>query len=188
MGSLSFCASGEDVVGAWLLDVVVEASLTWRTGNRPLPPTVTCFAFPTRELAVLRTDGFGESPLVWPGINTCRVLLFPVSGVVCVLPERPDSDDELDLRETIRGAAFATAVAGMGWVVASSHTTSEAIESRISEGVIDAMVYRVSLLLLYLISLLPEVTEEVADQVLSLRSPGRKNSASPSLLSGLFGG
>ena len=50
------------------------------------------------------------------------------------------------------------------------------------------LLYRVSLLLLYRVSLLPDAMLDVPDQVLSLRSPGRKNSASPSLLSGLFGG
>lgn len=37
-------------------------------------------------------------------------------------------------------------------------------------------------------SRLSELIEDVPDHVLSLRSPGRKKSMSPSLLSGLFGG
>ncbi len=93
----------------------------------------------------------------------------------------PDSeaDDVLDLTDTMRGAKRVAAVAGIGWEDASFVNMSEPTESRMSDGEIEAMVYRVSRL--------SELIDDDPDHVLSRRSPGRKNRASPSLLSGLFG-
>ena len=71
---------------------------------------------------------------------TCSVLALPFSGVGGESLESADSEEVFDFTETIRGATFATAVAGIGCVVASSHAMSEAMESRTSDGVIDAMV------------------------------------------------
>jgi hypothetical protein len=132
-------AKGEETVGACLLvPVAVEASLVWRTGKRPLiPPTWTCFAFPAE-----RTDVLGESPLPWPGIITCSPFGLPSSGdctELLLLAER-ELEDVLDLTDTMRGASRVAAVAGMGVEAALSMNVSEATESRMSEGEMEAIV------------------------------------------------
>ncbi len=70
----SFSASGDEMLGAWLLvEVTVDASLTLRTGNRPLLPTVTCLTLPA-----LRKELLGARPAPWPGIITCSVFTLPL--------------------------------------------------------------------------------------------------------------
>jgi hypothetical protein len=49
-------------------------------------------------------------------------------------------DDVLDLTETMRGASLVAAVAGIGCELASFMKVSDATESRISDGEIEAMV------------------------------------------------
>ena len=146
----SCSARGEDTAGACLVDEEADASLGCRIGKRPFPPTVTCFGLANVELDELFTDGFGESPLPCPGIITCSILTRPSSsGVIEVCVDPGASDELLDFTDTIRAPTAREAVdAGIGWAVASSKKASEATESRISEGEIDAIVYRVSRLLL----------------------------------------
>lgn len=54
--------------------------------------------------------------------------------------DESDSEPLYDLRETMRGAAACETAVGIGAAVASSKKTSEATESRASDGVIDCMV------------------------------------------------
>lgn len=91
-----------------------------------------------------------------------------------------------DLTDTIRGAIRAAVVAGIGVADASSTYTSDAIESRARDGVMEYLVYR---LLVYLVSLsvLPDRMEELPEYVLPRRSPIPKKSSSPWLLKGLLG-
>jgi hypothetical protein len=184
-GSSVCSASGDDTVGACLPDEEADALLASRLGAFPFaPPTVTCFTFAKVELDELFTDGFGERLLPCPGIITCSIFTLPSSsGVTDVCVEPGVSDELLDLTETIRAAPVGRAAvdAGMGCAVASSQKTeSVATESRIKDGEIDAIVYRVSLLLLYRVSRLPDLMLDAPDHVLSRKSPGRKNRASPS--------
>lgn len=73
-----------------------------------------------------------------------------------------------------------TCVAGIGGGAESSIYTSDIMDERARDGVIDCLVYCVSLLS-------ADLNEEESEYVLPRRSPGRKNRASPSLLRGLFG-
>lgn len=175
-GMSGMCRGGD--VG---VDVPEDASLACRTGKRPLlllPPRVTCVALP-------RTDDVGEGP--WPGTITGTSLILSVacsSGVPGELSESGvDGVDDAVLTETIRGARRAAVVAGMGAAAASSQYTSDAMDSRASEGVIDCMVYLVSRLLLRFASRIDDAPE----YVLPLRSSMPKNNASPPWLNGLAG-
>ena len=116
-GSSVCSASGEEIAGACLIDVVVDASLACRIGKRPLLLTVTCFGLANVELALLFTDGFGERPLPCPGIITCNILTLPSSsGVTELWVESGASDELLDLTETMRAAPCGRAAveAGIG--------------------------------------------------------------------------
>lgn len=140
--SESCSASGDGMMGTWLLEgAVEEASLVCRTGNRPFSfdlPTVTC-------LALARTEEFGEGP--WPATMTGTSLATWSTrcsgGVPGLLPESGVGDleePEEDFTETIRGVATVKLEAGIGAVVASSHCTSDATESLASEGVMESTV------------------------------------------------
>ena len=154
---------------------------------------MTCVARPEIEPVVLRKEEFGEGPTSpCPGIMTCRLFALPAKpafsfseGIEGELRNVGVSDDPEDLTDTMRGAARVTVVAGIGVVVASSRYTSDAIEDLAREGVMDCIVYCVSL---FPAIPAPDATDDVAEYELSRKSPGRKNRASPSLLNGLFGG
>lgn len=172
--SVAVSTNGDETAGAcFTCDETLESLACRAMGNLPLPfPTVTFVAlakppFPTAGEAV------GE-------LFCSGTITFTVLGLL----DRGDSEagDEACevLTETMRGAARTTLVAGMGTSVASSRYTSDIIDDLASDGVIDWRVYCVS-------RLLPDLIEEPSEYVLSLKSPGLKNSASPSLLRGLFG-
>ena len=83
----------------------------------------------------LRLASVLVEPLPLSDNDSGGVAVALLESGVCEFDESGD-----DFRDTMRAAAFPAAVTGIGAAVALSHCRSEAVESLISEGEMDAIV------------------------------------------------